>query len=94
VGDGLDARAFCISCPEPAYPLIARARGWQGTVEVALLVRADGSVNGASLGRSSGYQALDDAALTVARRSRFHLPADGGLPTPLRGRMEYRFVLR
>jgi protein TonB len=92
--DALDARAFCVSCPEPSYPLIARARGWQGTVEVALFVRADGSVNGASLGRSSGYQALDDAAIAVARLSRFHLPDDHGLPTPLRGRMEYRFVLQ
>ncbi|MBP1685441.1 MAG: TonB family protein [Deltaproteobacteria bacterium] len=93
-GDGLDARAYCAVCPEPTYPLIARSRGWQGTVEVALLVRADGSVNGASLGRSSGYPALDDAAMAVARLSRFHLPNDGGLPAPLRGRMEYRFVLR
>ncbi|MFN8624609.1 MAG: energy transducer TonB [Candidatus Binatia bacterium] len=94
IGESLDARTFCLSCPEPAYPLIARARGWQGTVEVALSVRADGSVNGASLGRSSGHRALDDAALAVARLSRFHPPNDGNLSTPLRGRIEYRFVLR
>jgi TonB family protein len=91
-GDGLDPRAFCVYCPEPYYPLIARARGWQGTVEVALSVLADGSVKGARLGRSSGYPALDDAAIAVARQSRFRLPPDG-LSKPLRGRIEYRFIL-
>jgi TonB family protein len=91
-GDGLDRRAFCVYCPEPYYPLIARARGWQGTVEVALSVLADGSVNGARLGRSSGYPALDEAAIAVARQSRFRLPPDG-LSKPLRGRIEYRFIL-
>jgi protein TonB len=90
--DGLGPRAFCVHCPEPHYPLIARARGWQGTVEVALSVLADGSVNGARLGRSSGYPALDEAAIAVARQSRFRLPPDG-LSQPLRGRIEYRFVL-
>ncbi|MFI5395010.1 MAG: TonB family protein [Candidatus Binatia bacterium] len=87
-GDGVNPRAFCLYCPEPHYPLIARARGWQGTVEVVLSVLADGSVNGTSLHRSSGYPALDQAAIAVARQSRFH-----GLSKPLRGRIEYRFVL-
>lgn len=94
MGTGLATRALCVYCPEPSYPLIARSRGWQGTVEVALSVRADGSVHGARLGRSSGYEALDDAAIAVARLSHFHLPDESGLPAPLHGRMEYRFVLR
>lgn len=93
-GDGFDPRTACLYCPEPSYPLIARARGWQGTVEVALSVLADGSVDGARLGRSSGYPVLDDAAIAVARQSRFRLPRDADVPTPLRGRIEYRFVLR
>jgi len=92
-GNGFDPRTLCVYCPEPRYPLVARARGWQGTVEVALSVLADGSVDGASLGRSSGYPALDDAAIAVARHSRFRLPRQAGVSAPLRGRMEYRFVL-
>jgi TonB family protein len=59
---------------------------------VALSVLADGSVDGARLGRSSGYPALDDAAIAVARQSRVSLPRDG-LSKPLRGRIEYRFIL-
>ena len=80
-------------CPAPRYPYIARARGWQGSVDVELLVLADGTVNTASLGRSSGYGVLDAAAIAVARQSRFSPPAAQGLPAPLHGRMEYRFEL-
>lgn len=93
-GAGLDPRALCLYCPEPSYPLVARARGWQGSVEVALSVLADGSVDRASLGRSSGYPALDAAAIAVARQSRFRLPSAVGSGAPLQGRIEYRFVLR
>jgi TonB family protein len=92
-GDGSDQRAYCVSCPEPHYPLVARARGWQGIVDVGLLVLADGSVDAASLRRSSGYGVLDAAAIAVARQSRFSPPAANGLPTPLHGRIEYRFEL-
>lgn len=92
-GDGNDQRAYCVSCPEPHYPLVARARGWQGIVDVGLLVLADGSVNDASLRRSSGYGVLDKAAIAVARQSRFSPPAVNGLPAPLHGRIEYRFEL-
>ncbi len=92
-GDGSDQRAACVYCPEPRYPLIARARGWQGSVDVGLVVRADGTVNTASLRRSSGYGVLDEAAIAVARQSRFSPPAAQGLPAPLHGRIQYRFEL-
>lgn len=85
---GGDLRAYCLSCPAPDYPRVARARGWQGTVDIAVAVRADGSVAGADVLRSSGHAALDDAALEVARRSRFHV-ATGSL----RGRIAYAFRL-
>lgn len=86
--DGL--RAFCASCPAPEYPARARRQGWQGTVDVELAITADGSVWEARVGRSSGYPALDDVALDVARRSRFAVPAGGD---ELRGQLRYRFVL-
>ncbi len=89
-GAGLNQRAACLYCPQPHYPLVARARGWQGTAEVALSVLADGSVQAATLWRSSGYSALDQAALAAARHSRFSPPRE---PAPLRGRIEYRFEL-
>jgi protein TonB len=92
-GDGTDQRAACVYCPAPRYPFIARARGWQGSVDVGLLVLADGTVDAANLRRSSGYDVLDAAAIAVARQSRFSPPAAQGLPAPLHGRIEYRFEL-
>ena len=89
-GAGPDQRAACVYCPQPHYPLVARARGWQGTAEVALSVLADGSVEVATLWRSSGYSALDQAALAAARHSRFNPPRNRA---PLHGRIEYRFEL-
>lgn len=86
--DGL--RAFCASCPAPEYPGRARRQGWQGTVDVELTIASDGGVREARVGRSSGYPALDDVALDVARRSRFTVPSAG---QELRGQLRYRFVL-
>jgi protein TonB len=85
-----DLRALCLSCPEPQYPRIARARGWQGTVDIDVAIAGNGQVADASVAQSSGYAALDDAALDVARRSRFQL---AGAADTVHGRIAYRFRL-
>ncbi len=88
---GGDLRTRCASCPTPSYPARARRQGWQGTVDVALHVGADGAVETAQVGRSSGFALLDAAAVEVARRSRFHVAER----TPgLHGVLRYRFVLQ
>ena len=84
-----DQRTRCIVCPEPNYPLVARRRGWQGTVEVGVSLLADGSVAAADVRRSCGYETLDREAVAVARRSRFSPLAAG----PAQGRIDYRFEL-
>ena len=84
-GTGLGPRVSCVYCPQPHYPLIARARGWQGTVEVLLSVLADGAVNAATLWRSSGYSVFDQAAIAAAQHSSFTPPRE---TAPLRGRMD------
>jgi protein TonB len=66
------AHADYASNPPPTYPALARRREQQGTVTVRVLVGADGSVERAELAESSGFDALDDAALqTVRSRWRF-----------------------
>ena len=88
--ESFDLRAYCVTCPKPTYPRIARVRGWQGTVDVDVLIAANGSVQEATVSQSSGHEALDNAALAVARRSRFHLVK----PSPTtRGRIAYGFKL-
>ena len=58
--------------PAPIYPAAARRHEQQGTVTVKVLVDADGSVERAEIADSSGFDALDDAALdTVRSRWRF-----------------------
>ena len=64
------------------YPAEARASGWTGSTEVRLEVGAEGLPRPATVVRSSGYEALDRAALAMidagAQRAR--------LPDNLRGR--------
>jgi len=57
--------------PAPAYPGIARRRGWEGTVEFHVRVLANGSVGEVTLKNSSGYMSLDDAARRAITRWHF-----------------------
>jgi protein TonB len=66
--------------PPPAYPLIARRRGEQGTVIVSVDVGTDGRPQHCALHRSSGFPALDEAALKTIRTWRF-VPARRGEQT-------------
>lgn len=50
------------------YPYIARRRGQEGTVTVAVRLTAAGQLAGAHVTRSSGVAALDEAALALVRR--------------------------
>ena len=56
------------------YPLEARGRRLRGLVEVEVLISAEGRVVRAELATSSGYQVLDEAAITAARQWRFRPP--------------------
>jgi protein TonB len=47
----------------PPYPLLARKRGYQGTVLLEVLVSKDGQASCIQLARSSGYKILDRAAI-------------------------------
>ena len=61
----------------PLYPLLARKRGYQGTVLLEVLVSKDGKAASIRLARSSGYETLDRAAIKEVRNWLFH-PAKRG----------------
>lgn len=57
--------------PAPAYPRLARDRGWEGTVEFKVRVLTNGKVGGVDLINSSGYKSLDRAARRAIKRWQF-----------------------
>ncbi len=64
--------------PVPIYPASARRRQQQGTVTLIVQVGADGSVMRVEIAESSGYDALDDAALQSVRARWRFVPARRG----------------
>jgi protein TonB len=64
-------------CPKPDYPESARREGQQGMVTVRVLVNEEGRPRSLELSRSSGFAALDQAAMETVRRCRFHPAYDG-----------------
>lgn len=67
--------------PKPPYPSRSRDLGEEGTVIIAILVAADGSVADAYVSKSSGYSLLDGSALsTVKTKWRFKPATNSGKP--------------
>nr|MCU0972664.1 TonB family protein [Burkholderiales bacterium] len=70
-------RAGYLRNPEPQYPSASRRLGEQGTVQLRVLVSADGHAAHVDVHRSSGFPRLDDAAAAAVRDWRF-VPAKRG----------------
>jgi protein TonB len=49
------------------YPADARQQRLYGTLQLTVVVRADGEVDAITLNRSSGHRALDEAAMRIVR---------------------------
>jgi len=64
------------------YPVHAVERGWQGRVEVRLVIGPNGTIKSALIRRSSNYQILDDQALDMVKKGTGREP----IPSALRGR--------
>jgi bla regulator protein BlaR1 len=68
------------SCAKPIYPHDELAAGHQGTVRMAFLVNTDGSIASARVEGTSGFPALDEAALSALSKCRFTPARKGGQP--------------
>jgi len=51
------------------YPVQAMERGWEGRVEIRLVVDANGTIKSVLVKSSSRYQILDDQALDMVRKA-------------------------
>ncbi len=81
------------SNPPPAYPRMARRRGLEGTVTLAVTVLKDGSVNKVRLHKSSGHTLLDKSALKTVKRWRFSPGTKNGRPATMEVLVPVRFNL-
>jgi len=64
------------------YPAQAMDKGWQGKVEVRLVVGANGATKSSLVKASSGYEILDNQALDMVKKAKPLAP----IPAALRGR--------
>ncbi len=69
--------------PPPEYPSLALRRSWEGTVVLRIKVLPNGRAGTVEVTKSSGKQALDDAAVEAVRNWKF-VPAKRG-DTPIEG---------
>ena len=70
-------RANYKSNPKPAYPRIAKSRGWQGRVLLRVQVTAAGRSASVQVQQSSGHEILDEAAVEAVKNWTF-IPAKRG----------------
>ena len=68
---------------EEEYPPILRDAGIEGTVQVYFFIDTEGEVQRVVVARTSGHEALDSAALRVARVFRFSQARNLGEPVPV-----------
>ncbi|MFQ6033652.1 MAG: energy transducer TonB [Candidatus Bipolaricaulia bacterium] len=80
--------------PPPSYPEVARRRGYEGTVLLAVRVRKDGGVAAAQIAETSGYEVLDRAAVRAVRAWRFRPARRGEEPVEMEVRVPVRFQLQ
>ena len=64
------------------YPATAMENGWQGRVEVRMVIGANGMLAGTSIKTSSGYEILDKQAVNMLKKGKTTIP----IPAKLRGR--------
>jgi protein TonB len=79
--------------PKPEYPRISKQRAEQGKVVVNVYIGTDGIAQKVEIKTSSGYERLDQAALTTARAWRYIPGKRGGVPEAMWFSVPINFVL-
>lgn len=92
-GVGTSAKPRYRSNPAPEYPAEARRLKQQGVVVLAVVVSAQGRPTSVKLSRSSGFAALDKAALDAVSRWSFEPAQTAGIPVASHVDVPVRFSL-
>jgi len=78
----------------PAYPRLARRRGYQGRVVLGVLVKEDGSAGTVRLEKSSGHTLLDEAAIEAVKKWLFSPGKEGDKVVEMWVKIPVRFRLK
>ena len=79
--------------PKPAYPALSKRLGEQGKVVVRVFIAVDGTAQKAEIKQSSGFERLDQAALTTVLRWRYVPGKRAGVPEGMWFNVPINFVL-
>lgn len=80
--------------PPPPYPAASKHKKETGTVVVRVVISEQGTVMEATIRQSSGFSALDEAALNAVRRYRFSPTIRDGRPVTAAGSIAMPFTLK
>lgn len=78
----------------PAYPRIARRRGYEGIVLLSVKVLGNGEVDEVTIKKSSGRSILDRAALKAVRKWKFEPASRWGVPFTMWVDVPVHFILQ
>jgi protein TonB len=79
--------------PKPAYPPLSRRLNEQGKTVVRVMIGVDGLPQRSEISKSSGYERLDQAAMTAVMRWRFVPGKRGGVPEAMWFNVPINWVL-
>ncbi len=80
--------------PPPDYPVLARRRGYEGSVVLAFEILPDGTCDGVRVAEPSGYEVLDQAAVRAVQGWRFKPALRNGEPIAVTQRIRFTFRLQ
>lgn len=78
----------------PAYPLVARLRGYEGMVLLTAEIFTDGGVGGLKIKKSSGYEVLDRSAVKAVKTWKFEPGTRLGKPISMWVDVPVKFILK
>jgi TonB family protein len=92
-GSRADSLPAALFQPAPVYPPELERAGIEGIVVFRLKIAADGNVADAVIEQSSGFAAMDRAALEAVRKWRFTPARRFGVAVPIEVRKRFPFVI-
>jgi protein TonB len=89
----IKAQADYLNNPKPNYPRLSKRMGEQGEVRLRVDIASDGTVTQVVLAHSSGFERLDDAAITAVKSWKFKPAKQGDVSMASTVEIPVKFML-